>query len=300
MYLDKRVNSATVLTGLIGNPLGHTVSPQLHNSLFKRMGINGIYLPLQVEKDKLGDAVKGLSSLGFAGFNVTIPYKVAVLDYVDEASEAVKLLGTANTVKIKDGRLYAYNTDADGFADSFRMQAGTDFKSKDVCIIGAGGTTRAIAIKIAMEGARRISIINRTEIKAEELASYINEIIQNTDKKTDIAYGYSSCSEIAAERLKQCSVIVNTTSVGMYPNNDFSPLSDEFSFDKDQIVYDVIYKPGKTKLLKRAEDGGCRTINGAGMLFYQGVRAFEIFMDTKIPCEISENLSKAFFKFIGV
>lgn len=300
MNLDKRVDSATKLTGLIGNPLGHTVSPQLHNSLFKRMNINGIYLPLTVEKNNLREAVKGLCSLGFAGFNVTIPYKVAVLDHVDEVSEFVKLLGTANTIKIKDGRLYAYNTDADGFADSFRMQTGTDFRLKDVCVIGAGGTARAIAIKIALEGAGRIDIINRTEQKAEELASYINKIDRREDKKADIAYGYSLYSETASERLKQCNIIVNTTSVGMYPNVDFCPVSDELSFDKDQIVYDVIYRPGKTKLLKKAESCGCRAVNGAGMLFYQGVRAFEIFTDTKIPCEISDNLLKDFFKFLGV
>ncbi len=298
MYLDKRVNSATVLTGLIGNPLGHTVSPQLHNSLFRRMGINGIYLPLQVEKPKLGEAVKGLSSLGFAGFNVTIPYKVAVLDYVDEVSEYVKLLGTANTIKVKDGRLCAYNTDADGFFDAFVIQTGTDFKSKNVCILGAGGTARAIAIKIAMEGAERISIINRTEIKAEELASYINDIVQYKAQKADVAYACSSCSPEAAESLKQCDIIVNTTSVGMYPNVSVSPLSDEFIFNKDQIVCDVIYKPGRTKLLKMAESCGCKSINGAGMLFYQGVRAFETFMDTKVPYNIADNLSKDFFNFI--
>lgn len=298
MTLDRRVNGTTVLTGLIGNPVAHTVSPVLQNSFFSTMGINGIYLPFKVPAGSIAEAVKGLKALGFAGFNVTIPYKYDVIGLTDEISEDVKLLGAANTVKIIDGKLYAYNTDADGFARAFEEQAGVGFEGKSVCVLGAGGTARALAVKIALKGARHVHVINRTEARAVELVANINRILTGRGGAGNVAFAAESGSEEAWRQLKECDVIVNTTSVGMHPDVDSCPLMQGFVFEERQIVYDTIYYPSQTVLLKKAKASGCKTVNGAGMLFHQGLRAFEIWTETTVPQDISSALLLKFLKFI--
>lgn len=297
MQLDRRINGTTKLTGLIGNPVEHTVSPELHNSLFHYLGINGIYVPLRVPAGGLKDAVKGLKASGFTGFNVTIPYKKDIIECVDEVSEEVKLLGTANTVKINEGRLFAYNTDAEGFVRAFSEQTGTGFKQKSVCVLGAGGTAKTLTMKIAMEGAAKLCIINRTGEKAAELAEEVNRV-QGKSGMPKIIAAASDTAE-ALEMLSSCDIIVNTTSAGMHPDIERSPIQQNFVFHSRQMVYDVIYNPTQTRLLAQAKSSGCKTFNGAGMLFYQGVRAFEIFLDTVIPEKISSCLSTEFLKFLG-
>lgn len=296
--LDRRVNGTTVLTGLIGNPVAHTVSPVLQNSFFTAMGINGVYLPFRVPAGSIGEAVKGLKSLGFAGFNVTIPYKYDIIGLTDEINEEVKLLGAANTVKIINRKLYAYNTDADGFARAFEEQTGTGFEGKSVCVLGAGGTAKALAVKIALKGARLVHIINRTETKAIELASNINSILTGRGSAGNVAIAAGSDSDEAFLQLKECDIIVNTTSVGMHPDIDNCPLKREFVFQSRQIVYDTIYNPVQTVLLKNAKACGCKTVNGAGMLFHQGLRAFEIWTETAVPQNISNDLLVKFLKFL--
>lgn len=298
MHLDMRVTGTTKLTGLIGNPVEHTVSPVLHNSLFNVLGINGIYVPLKVPAGSLKDAVKGLKAAGFTGFNVTLPYKEEILEYMDEVSEEAKLLGTANTVKIADGRLYGFNTDADGFIRAFREQTGTSFEQKQVCLLGAGGTAKALAVKIAMEGAAKVSIINRTETKAIELATAVNKVLEKTGSSEKMAFAAPSGTAEALQILSSCGIIVNTTSVGMHPDTVSTPLQQDFVLQSKQIVYDVIYNPAQTKLLTDAKARGCKAVNGAGMLFYQGLKAFEIWMDKTVPEEISVGLSTEFLKYL--
>ncbi|MGE5614818.1 MAG: shikimate dehydrogenase [Bacillota bacterium] len=298
MLLDKRVDGKTILTGLVGNPVEHTVSPVLHNSLFSGLGINGIYLPLKVPEKALGDALKGLKALSFKGFNVTIPYKEAVLPYLDEASVEVRLLGTANTVKVDGDKLYGYNTDGGGFLRSFYEETKTRFAKKHVCILGAGGTARTLAIKIAMENAGRISIINRTAEKAEKIANCVNEAVRGAGRGGEIASAAEHGSAESYEMLASSDVIINATSVGMYPNTGDSPLKDDFPFRKEQIVFDVIYNPPVTRLLAQASSRGCRTVNGAGMLFYQGLEAFETWMGMKVDDITAGKIFSEFLKYL--
>ncbi len=300
MELDKRVSGTTKLTGLIGNPVEHTVSPVLHNTLFNMMGQNGIYIPMKPDRRSLKDAVAGLKAAGFAGFNVTIPFKEAILEYLDESSEEVRLLGTANTVHIKDGRLIGHNTDGDGFIRAFEKQTGTSLKGKTVCILGAGGTAKALAVKIAIEGADRICIINRTKSKADEIAEYINRSLKSVLKNNAPACTADADSDEACSVIDQYEVIVNTTSVGMHPDIEASPLSDDIRFLSKPIVYDVIYNPPETMLLRQAASKGCMAVNGAGMLFYQGLRAFEIWMGTTVPESIVDDLLTEFLKYLAV
>jgi len=298
MQLDTRVSGKTVLTGLIGNPIEHTVSPVLQNSLFSMMGIDGIYIPVKVPDGMLEDAVNGLKASGFTGFNVTIPYKEDVLRFLDEINEEVELLGAANTIRCSGDKLYGYNTDGDGFLRAFREQTGGGFEGKLVGILGAGGTARALTAKIATVGAEKVTVINRTPERAQELSLNVNRVLE--------AKGYGKItghvaldSKEAADALEECDVIINTTSAGMYPKVDNSPLSDDFKFRREQIVYDVIYNPAETKLLAHAKKSGCRTANGAGMLFYQGVRAFEIWMGIDIPGNKLRDLSSEFIKYLA-
>lgn len=323
MNLDFRVNGLTKMTGLLGNPVEHTISPVLQNSLFSSTGINGIYLPLKVPEGCLSDVVNGLRAVGFVGFNVTIPYKRAIIEYLDEISEEAELLGAVNTVKIERGRLLGYNTDGDGFMRAFSEQAGTDFAQKKVCILGAGGTARALAIRIALEGADKIHIINRTLLGAKMLAEKINQVMgrRGHAKKTDtcdapteaiesivmdspptaaaITASVAEAGSLESVRvLEQCDIIINATSVGMHPEMNACPLEEGFSFRQEQIIYDVIYNPTETKLMTLARRRGCTAVNGAGMLFYQGVKAFEIWMGSIIPVKKLNELSKVFLEYL--
>ena len=294
MELDKRINGTTILTGLIGNPVGHTVSPFLHNSLFTALGINGIYVPLQVPSGGLKDAVMGLKATGFSGFNVTIPYKEEVCEFLDVISADARLLGAVNTVKISDGKLYGFNTDADGFIRAFEDRTGTNFKQKKVSILGAGGTARTLAIRIALEGAERIDIINRTITRAMELAEAINKIAVNPECTNKRVFAFASGTQEAIQALKDCDIMINTTSVGMHPEINHCPISQDFVFGSNQIIYDVIYNPAQTKLLTNANAFGCKIFNGSSMLLYQGVQAFEIFLDRKVPPQIVSDLTESF------
>jgi len=296
MILDKRVDGRTKLTGLIGNPVEHTVSPVIHNSLFSHLGINGVYLPLKTEATQLEAAVRGLAALGFTGFNVTIPYKEAICGLLDEADEEVKLLGTANTVRIRDGRLYGYNTDGTGFVTAFKKQTGTDFSGKKVCILGAGGTARTLAVKVVQEGAGRVCIINRTVSKAEVIAGYINNRLSAGSGLREPVFTLMPGTERAREILNSFDIIINTTSVGMFPNTDASPVEDDVEFLSKPIVYDVIYNPAETRFLAAARQKGCRVFNGAGMLLWQGIRAFEIWMEISVPDDVLQDLSASFLK----
>ena len=305
MNLDLRVNGSTKLTGLIGNPVEHTVSPILQNSLFSATGTNGIYLPLKVPEGCLKEAVNGLKSVGFTGFNVTIPYKGVIMEYLDEISGEAELLEAVNTVRLERDRLIGYNTDGDGFLRAFSEQTNTGFAQKTVCILGAGGTARTLAIRIALEDADKICIINRTLSNARVLADKVNQVMSRRGyvKQTDIcdattATAAAAGSPESALALKQCDIIINATSVGMHPNTDFCPLDESFSFRQEQIIYDVIYNPIETKLMALARRSGCIVVNGAGMLFYQGVKAFEIWMGSIIPAKKLEEISNVFLKYL--
>jgi len=318
MQLDTRVNGLTILTGLIGNPVEHTVSPTLHNSLFSAAGCNGIYLPIKVPADKLKDAVHGLKAAGFIGFNVTIPYKGAIIEILDEISEEAGLLEAVNTVKIDGDRLIGTNTDGDGFLRSFYEETGEGFEGSSVCILGAGGTARTLAIKAALQGAGEICIINRTKSAADKLAAKIKRIFGDkprsgnsvdTFKNTIIGSmaelngptavsAAEAGSNEAMTALMRCDIIINATSVGMYPYSDACPLDDSFPFRREQIIYDVIYNPAETRLMALARRKGCLAVNGAGMLFYQGVKAFETWMGPIVPEKELSELFTVFIKYL--
>jgi len=288
MQIDDRITGRSKIAGIIGNPLEHSISPQLHNTLSRLLGNDLAYIPLRVEKNDLGNAVKGLIAVNAAGFNITIPYKQDIMKHLDVISEEALLYGAVNTVKNNGGKLYGYNTDADGFLRSFREEAGIGFENREVAVLGAGGAARAIAVKIALEKASRINIVNRTLSKASEIAEVINNKIRP-------AASIFSPEEFEKQNvISRCDIIVNTTSIGMYPDVGSSPVNRAYTFLQSQVVYDVIYNPVKTRLLKDAEGSGCKVVNGLGMLIYQGIYAYEIWTGLKV----SESVVKELFKLL--
>ncbi len=287
MILEDRISGKTKVICLIGNPVEHSMSPLLHNTISRELGMDLAYTAFKVENNELCEAVKGLKALNVIGFNVTVPYKKEIMKFLDENSKNALLVGAVNTVKIMDGRLYGYNTDADGFLRSYKDETGEGLNLKNVVILGAGGASRAVAVKAAMDGAKEIHIINRTQSKAEEIA----EVINNNLRKC--AYSLSSENPEISELISTADVIINCTSLGMYPEIDKSPLADGL-FNNRQVVCDIIYNPAKTKLLSDAEKAGAKIMNGMGMLFFQGISAYEIWTGVKISDDMLAELKTAF------
>jgi len=257
--------------GLIGCPVEHSLSPKLHNSIYQKHGIDCVYLAFNIKKEELQNAIIGFKALSFIGFNVTIPHKQNVLQFLDELDKEAQAIGAVNTVKIDNGRLKGYNTDGSGFIGSLKNR-GVSVKDMNVLVLGAGGSARAICVYLAKEGANTINILNRTESNATSLAGHIKQyypsITLNVIGKQDLG-------------ILKAGIIINTTSVGMWPMIDDSPI-DQYKFNSNQIVVDIIYNPLQTKLLKDASNAGCTVINGLDMLVGQAVKAIEIWTGTLI------------------
>ncbi len=262
------INAHTRLTGIIGYPVRHSLSPLMHNSAFKALGINYCYVAMEVHPDDLMEAIMGLKALGFVGVNVTVPHKEAVLPFLDELSEEASFIGAVNTIKIMDNRLKGYNTDADGFMYSLKEE-GVVPEDKEVFIAGAGGAAKAVVYGLAGV-CSKLYIYNRTVEKAEALARAVK------DRGTEV--------EVLPrpEVPSSVSLVVNATSLGL---KDDDPLPIQIdSLREGQVIYDLIYK--KTPLLKEAESRGLKAIDGLGMLLWQGVRAFRIWTGQEPPVEV--------------
>lgn len=253
------------LFGLLGHPVGHSMSPLMHNDAFVALGIDNYYQAFDVASERLEKAVVGMKALGISGFNVTIPHKVAIMEFLDEIDGEAKTIGAVNTVVNENGRFVGYNTDGQGYLDALLEDISEEtLHQANVLIIGAGGAARAIVTVLSSFGTKRLVICNRTVEKAEVLA-------KECSQKTEISTMTIADAEAA---LEQFDVIVNTTSVGMSPNIDAKPISLE-KLKEDALVSDLIYNPLETALLKEAKQRGGKTQNGVGMFVGQGALAFK-------------------------
>jgi len=248
------INAQTQLYGIIGNPLQHSLSPIIHNGAFKRMGMNAVYLTFEIEN--LTEAMIGIRGLGIRGVSVTIPFKTQVAPYLDQVDGIVGEIKAINTISNEGGKLTGYNTDWCGAMEA--LEEKVDLRNKRVIILGAGGAARAIAWGLRERNCK-VFIINRSPDKARNLAS-------------EFGFNYSPISCMNA---LDPHVIINATSVGMYPNNKESPLPKEV-LKAGMTVMDIVYHPLKTKLLREAEERGCQTIDGLEMLARQGTAQFQI------------------------
>lgn len=272
----------TQILGIIGYPIGHTLSPLMHNTAIKELRLDYIYLPFEVKKKNIALAIGGLKGLGINGINVTIPHKESVIPYLDTLDENAEFIGAVNTIKLEDDKLKGYNTDGLGFLKSLKIDAQEEVKGKNIIILGAGGTARAIAIQMALEEAKSITIANRTVEKGKSLADYINSRVRGQGSGVIKAISLNDSSLI--EYFRGADIIINTTSVGMKDSD--TPLFPYNYISDRHLVCDIVYKPIETKLLKEASVKGARILNGFGMLIYQGSLSFKIWTGHEMPVEI--------------
>jgi shikimate dehydrogenase len=266
------------IVALIGYPLGHSLSPAMHNAAFKKLGIDYEYVPFEVAPADLEAALAGMRALRVAGFNVTLPHKETIVPLLDEVTKLARIIGAVNTVKNQDGRLVGYNTDGGGFIDSLKEDAGFDPKNKRGVILGAGGASRAVGVMLAENRVKSLVISDIQEEKARALSEYIS------------TYFKINCRSVNSfelqEALDQADFLVNASPVGMPPAVDECPLPEKIALKKEVLVYDLVYNPSETKLLKRAKKAGCKIVSGLGMLVRQGALAFTLFTGEEPPVKV--------------
>ena len=273
------ISGKTRVCGLIGDPVGHSMSPVMHNAAFREMGLDYLYLPFRVKKEDVGKAIDGMRALNFRGLNVTIPHKVAVIPLLDVLDPLAEKIGAVNTIVNDDGKLTGYNTDAGGFLHAL-LAKGIKPEGKNVVIIGAGGVSRAASFVLADRKARLV-ILNRVEELdwAKELAGHIT---QTFGQKVDAL-------ELNRENLSgvlgKADILVNATSVGMSPKISETPVAADL-LRPGLVVYDIVYNPIETRLLKEVEAAGAKTISGLDMFVWQGALAFEMWTGQKAPVEL--------------
>ena len=284
------ITGHTVLTGLLGSPVEHSISPMMHNEAFRQLELDYAYLAFDVGTDKLEVAVEGLKALGVRGFNLTMPDKNLMCSLADELSPASEIGGAVNTIVNNNGILTGYTTDGIGFMRSVK-EDGHDIIGKKMTLLGAGGAAAAILIQAALDGVAEISVFNIRD----EFFTRAETIIEKLKEKTDChihIFDFSD-SEVLKREIAESAILVNGTSVGMAPNTERCIITDDSVFRKELIVFDVIYNPEETLLLKKAKAAGCAVSNGLNMLLYQGAASFELWTGKEMPVEI---IKEKYFK----
>jgi shikimate dehydrogenase len=266
---------------LLGEPLGHSMSPALHKAIYRQLEIDDAsYRTVELPQERLKSFFTGFRVGGFDGVNVTTPHKASVIDLLDEVDSKARLLNAVNCVNRVGNKLTGYNTDVMGFAYSLR-QNNVDIDGKQFAILGAGGSAQAVAAVLAEGEASKISIVNRTPERAEEL---MNTILSVNDS---IQVEVVSAEELAT-RSKDLDCVINTTSLGMSPNIKDSPLPDGF-FTENTLAFDLVYNPLETKFLQQAQSQGASVLNGMQMLVAQAVYSVEIWMGGNIVAHVDMN-----------
>jgi shikimate dehydrogenase len=288
MQSSIEINHNTKIVGVIGHPIKHSFSPMMHNYAFNKLGLEYVYLPFDISTTGLQDSLKGMVALGIKGFNVTIPHKERIIEYLDELSDSAKIVGAVNTVVNDNGTLIGYNTDVNGIINTLEEYK-ERINGKTVSVLGAGGAARSVIYTLINHfNVKKINIINRTVEKAESLKDYFSSKMLFEKIKT-----YELMPPDVTEILAKSKLIVNASSIGMSPDEDDSPTTIPESFNKKQIVFDVVYNPRKTKMLKLAEEQGAIAINGLKMFVEQGAKSFELWTNEKMPTDsILEILNK--------
>ena len=282
------INHSTKIVGVIGHPIKHSYSPMMLNYAFNKANLDYVYLPFDIASVNLKDALKGIVALNINGFNVTVPHKERIVEYLDELSDSAKIVNAVNTVVNENGKLHGYNTDVNGIIETLEPYK-NEIDGESVSVFGSGGAARAVIYSLINNfNVKKINIINRTVEKAESLKDYFSAKMLYEKIKT-----YELVPPDLIDILSNSKLIINASSIGMFPDEDDSPTTIPESFNDNQIVFDVIYNPRKTKLLTIAESKGAIVINGVKMFIEQGAKAFELWTNEKMDVEkITELLNK--------
>lgn len=264
------------LTGVLGDPVDDNPTGPVEEAAYRACHLNYRYLTIRCSREDLGDAIRGVRAFGMRGINLTMPHKIDVIPYLDECSRAAQIIGAVNTVINRNGRLIGENTDGKGFTTALKNH-GLDLSGSRILILGAGGAARAIAVECALEGAQKITIVNRTEEKGQELAALIRE-------KTSADSEFRLWKEVKVP--EDTNLLINATSIGLKPQDNLKPDIDYDSIRPGMAVTDVVFNPVRTLFLQEAEKRGAAVYSGTGMLVQQAALNFNLWTGMQAPLEV--------------
>lgn len=287
--MNKEITGHTVLTCLLGSPVAHSISPQMHNESFRTLGLDYVYLAFDVSLEQLKTTVESLKIMNARGFNLTMPHKNLVCDYVDYLSPAAKLSHSVNTVVNDNGVLTGHTTDGIGYMRAVE-DAGHSILGKKMTLLGAGGASSSVLVQAALDGVKEIDVFNRRGNNYDKALELIDRLNAETNCKISL-YDLGDEKQLT-ESISNSAILTNGTSVGMNPKPDGCLIHNLDVFREDLIVSDLIYNPRETKLMRLAKEQGAKTFNGLYMLLYQGAAAFELWTGEKMPVE---HIKKCYF-----
>jgi shikimate dehydrogenase len=276
--MEKDHSYRAELVGVFGYPVDENPSVVMQEAGFKALGLNWRYITVEVRPKDLRDAMKGLRAFNMRGVNLTMPHKVAVLKYLDDVAPDAMIMGAVNTVVRKETNLIGENTDGKGFLTALRQDGGVDPAEKNVVVFGAGGAARAITVELALAGARRITVVNRTEARGRELVDILNKSTEADALFVQWGKTFGIPSDV--------DIVVNATSIGFFPDINARPDIDYDSITGKMTVCDVVPNPPHTPFLQEAQKRGARTLSGQGMVVYQGAIGFKLWTGRDAPVEV--------------
>ncbi len=280
--MAERITGHTELIGLMAYPIRHSSSPAMHNEAFAYLGLDYAYLAFEVDNDTLEDAIKGLRALRMVGSNVSMPNKTVVHKYLDKLSPAAELCGAVNTIVNDNGVLTGHITDGIGYMRSLKDN-NIDVIGKKMVIVGSGGAATAIQVQAALDGVAEMSIFNIRDKFWDNAEATIQKINERTSCKVAL-YDLADLDKLK-EEIADCYLFANATGMGMKPLEGQTYIPDKSFVRPDLIVTDVVYSPRETAMLKMAKEVGCKTMNGMGMMLFQGAAAFEMWTGKEMPID---------------
>lgn len=281
--MSDRITGTTVLTGLLGSPVAHSISPLMHNASFEALGLDYAYLCFDVGTDRLKEAVEGLRAMGARGWNLTMPDKNLMCQLADKLSPASEISGAVNTIVNDDGVLTGYTTDGIGYMRAAE-EAGFPLPGKVMTLLGGGGAATAILVQAALDGMKEIRVFNRKSPTFDRLSAIAVQLNRRTDCLVTV-HPLEDTEDLRAS-IADSDILTNATNIGMAPHTDACPIPDASFLRPELIVSDIIYNPRQTKLLQMASEIGCPFFNGLYMLLYQGAASFELWTGREMPVEL--------------
>ena len=279
------IRATNQVLGVIGDPIAHSFSPEMHNAAIAALDVDYCYVAFHVLPEKIQEAMKGLRGLNIRGLNVTIPHKLAVMEHMDRISEEALAVGAVNTISYEDGELIGYNTDVYGVLTALRKIAGIESFPDQCVVLGAGGAARAVTYALGTQDeVQKVTILNRTVERAEALAV---DMVKITGKEIDVG---TMDAETQKRVFVDAGVVINTTSLGMHPNVDASPLVDVGAVHPELILYDTVFNPLETQMMREFQSVGAPAFGGLDMLVFQGARSFDIWTGIEPPTDVMKNV----------
>ena len=281
--MGRTINGKTTTLALIGDPVGHSISPQMHNYACELLGLNYAYVAFTVNEEGVPAALDAMRALGIRGFNVTMPCKIAAFKYTDRHSDAAEIIGACNTVINDNGVLTGHITDGEGYVNMLRDE-GVEIAGRKITLCGCGGAGTAIAVQSALDGARAVSIFNRRSRSWDRALETAEKIRKYRPDCAIHVYDLADTERLAKE-IADSDILANGTSLGMRPHDDQMVVPDASVFRPGLVVTDAVYDPIDTRMIRLAREAGCKTIGGKGMLLWQGVSAFKLFTGRDMPVQ---------------